>query len=66
VETFDDARGIGTVVADDGSRFPFHCTAVTDGSRHVDAGADVVFEVVPGRVGRMEAVMLTPLGAPPG
>lgn len=55
VEEFDEARGTGVVVAADGSRYPFHCTAVADGSRTVPVGAEAVFGVVPGHSGKWEA-----------
>ena len=35
VATFDDARGLGTVHADDGVVLDFHCTAIADGSRTI-------------------------------
>ena len=41
--TFDDHRGLGEVEARGGLRFPFHCTAIADGSRTIPEGADVRF-----------------------
>ena len=64
VSEFDEARGLGTVLGDDGRRYPFHCTAVVDGSRRVPAGARVLFVVVPGHGGRFEAASVTPLAGP--
>ncbi|HEY7105206.1 MAG TPA: cold-shock protein [Acidimicrobiia bacterium] len=62
---FDDARGLGTVTADDGARYPFHCTAIADGTRTVPVGARVVFAVVAGPLGRTEAAAIRPeRGAP--
>jgi CspA family cold shock protein len=58
VATFDDHRGYGTVRADDGTDLFFHCTAIADGTRTIDEGARVVFDVVPGRLGRWEAAQL--------
>ncbi|MGH9192195.1 MAG: cold shock domain-containing protein, partial [Acidimicrobiales bacterium] len=55
VEEFDDRRGLGTIAADDGDVLPFHCTAIADGSRTVEAGRRVQFRVVPGLSGRWEA-----------
>jgi len=63
VTEFDDPVGIGTVTAEDGAEHPFHCTAIADGSRSIEVGTAVVFEVVPGRLGRWEATDLRP--APP-
>jgi len=61
VATFDDPEGYGTVTADEpaGTWF-FHCTAIADGTRAIDVGASVSFEVVPGRLGRFEATDLRP------
>jgi cold shock CspA family protein len=60
VSGFDDERGLGTVRADDGAEYPFHCTAIADGTRTVPAGARVTFDVVTGPLGRMEAAALRP------
>ena len=58
VEEFDERRGLGTIVADDGDVLPFHCTALADGSRTVEAGRRVQFSVVPGLSGRWEATRI--------
>ena len=60
VTEFDEPAGIGTVTADGGGRHFFHCTAIADGSRTIEVGARVAFEVVPGRLGRWEASDLRP------
>ena len=60
VTAFDDPRGIGIIRRDDGTDYPFHCTAVIDGSRTIEVGATVAFAVAPGRMGRWEAVAVTP------
>lgn len=61
VDSFDDPEGYGTVTATDpeGTWF-FHCTAIADGTRVVEVGVEVTFEVVPGRLGRFEATDLRP------
>ena len=60
VASFDDAAGHGTVRADDsGEEYFFHCTAIADGTRTIEEGAPVSFDVVPGRLGRWEAARLT-------
>jgi cold shock CspA family protein len=51
VVAFDEDRGLGDVVADDGTQLPFHCSAVADGTRTVAVGAKVEFVVVPGPLG---------------
>ena len=62
VEEFDERRGTGTVLSDDGTSYPFHCTAITDGTRTVAAGTRVVFEAAAGHLGRLEARSLTGIG----
>ena len=52
---FDDAVGLGVVTSDSGESYPFHCTAITDGTRTIASGAIVSFEVVPARNGGWEA-----------
>jgi cold shock CspA family protein len=59
VATFDDPRGLGTVRGDDGVEYPFHCTAIADGSRTIDIGTEVTWSVAAGRLGRWEAVGIT-------
>ncbi len=61
VSEWDHDRGLGAVAGDAGGTWSFHCTAITDGSRDVDIGTRVAFEVVPGHLGRMEAVQVTKL-----
>ena len=58
VAAFDDHAGVGTVTADDGVDYFFHCTQIADGSRTIATGTEVSFEVAPGRLGRWEAVHL--------
>ena len=61
VRSFDEDRGLGTVAEDGGGEYPFHCTAIADGTRRIDVGVHVVFEVAPGHGGRFEARSLTPV-----
>jgi cold shock CspA family protein len=58
VETFDEAVGLGTVRGTDGIVFPFHCTALADGTRTIPTGVRVRFEVVAGHQGRWEAATI--------
>jgi CspA family cold shock protein len=60
VESFEDSKGWGHLVADDGTRYFFHCTAIADGTRTIDEGAAVAFEVVAGHQGRWEAAHVRP------
>jgi len=57
VVAFDERQGLGTIAARDAS-YPFHCTALLDGSRTVDAGAAVSFEVRAAGMGRWEATRI--------
>lgn len=57
VSAFDEPRGLGTIEAG-GTAYPFHCTALTDGSRTVEEGAKVRFEVRPAGMGRWEATRI--------
>lgn len=52
---FDEPRGLGEITGEDGATYPFHCTGIADGSRTIDEGAEVRFDVIPGRLGRWEA-----------
>ena len=60
VSAFDDPRGLGEVTAEDGTVYPFHCTAIADGTRTIPEGTAVRFEVAAGRMGRWEATRITP------
>jgi cold shock CspA family protein len=63
VVEFDEHRGLGTVEADAGSvperqsgrRYPFHCTAIADGTRTIPVDTPVEFEIVAGPLGGYEA-----------
>jgi len=65
VAEFDEERGLGWVQGDDGRRYRFHCTALSDGTRHVEVGRRVVFAVVPGHGGQFEARSVTVVGPLP-
>ena len=62
VAEFDPERGLGVVVDDTGRALPFHCTAIADGSRQIDVGTAVAFNVAPGHLGRYEARRLIAVG----
>lgn len=61
VVAFDAERGLGTVAGPDGREWPFHCTAIADGSRQIEVGARVAFVTAPAHLGRHEARHLVPL-----
>jgi cold shock CspA family protein len=61
VAEFDDVRGFGVVRDDEtGEEHFFHRTAIADGSRTIEVGAAVQFEIVPGRNGTWEAKPVAP------
>ena len=60
VAAFDDGRGLGEIAGDDGAAYPFHCTAIADGSRTIAVGTRVAFAVVAGHGGRWEAASVQP------
>lgn len=62
VTTFDDPRGIGVLRRDDGTEYPFHCTAILDGTRTIDVGVAVTFSVGSGRMGKWEAFAIDRVG----
>lgn len=57
VVEFDESVGLGVVEANDGSRHPFHCVEIADGSRTIGIGTEVSFEIMP-KLGRWEAARL--------
>jgi len=63
VSAFDAHVGLGEVLADDGARFPFHCVEIDDGSRSIEVGAPVSFDVV-SKLGRWEAMRLSRRSTP--
>ena len=63
VVAFDDDKGFGTVRSSDGRELFFHCTELTDGTRTIDEGVHVMFDVAPGHLGRYEAVSVRRLAS---
>jgi cold shock CspA family protein len=59
IRAFDSHAGVGEIEDDEGRALPFHCTALTDGSRSISVGADVEFEVAPSHRGRWEAARVS-------
>ncbi|MEO7428274.1 MAG: hypothetical protein ABIY48_02720 [Acidimicrobiales bacterium] len=64
VTSFDDARGLGALDAD-GEHYPFHCTALVDGTRTIEVGTSVTFGLRPGGLGRWEATAIERLEPDP-
>jgi cold shock CspA family protein len=60
VFAFDGHEGLGEIEGDDGRRYPFHCTAIADGTREIAVGVIVEFEIAAGLPGRWEATAIRP------
>jgi cold shock CspA family protein len=58
VVAFDEAAGLG-VIATGSEEFPFHCIEIADGSRSIDVGTEVTFDVL-AKLGRWEAANVRP------
>jgi cold shock CspA family protein len=58
VRSFDQRRGLGEIVSEDGTVFAFHASAIVDGSRKIAAGTPVDFDVEAGLLGRWEAARI--------
>lgn len=54
VVSFDREIGLGEVATPDGTRFPFHCIEIADGTRDIPVGTPVTFTLL-GKLGRYEA-----------
>ena len=60
VVEYDEHAGFGWLEAHDGRRLWFHCTQIADGTRTIEVGAKVHYDVVPGHRGLMQAVRISP------
>ena len=60
VADFDASTGWGVIWVEGGSEFPFHCTAIADGTRTIETGIAVTFQLAPGHRGQWEAAGVTP------
>jgi cold shock CspA family protein len=54
VTAFDEAAGLGTITDANGVDHPFHCIEIADGSRSIEVGTEVSFDVL-AKFGRWEA-----------
>jgi cold shock CspA family protein len=59
VTDFDEHVGLGHVVDDGGAEYLFHCVEIADGSRRIDVGAVVEFDLLR-KFGVAEASRLRP------
>jgi cold shock CspA family protein len=62
VTSFDVQRGDGWITSDQGVQFYFHCVAIGDGTRSIQAGATVSATRRVGLLGRDEAVNVYSVG----
>ena len=58
VVAFDEAVGLGEVERDDGTRYPFHCIEIADGTRTIAVGTAVTYTLLC-KLGRYEAARIT-------
>ncbi len=54
VTAFDAVVGLGEIESSAGERHQFHCIEIADGTRHIELGADVSFDLLH-KFGRAEA-----------
>lgn len=54
VSSFDESTGIGTISGTDGTEHPFHCIEIADGTRTIETGTEVSFDLL-AKLGRWEA-----------
>lgn len=61
VTEFDEYVGLGEVEDESGHRYLFHCVEIADGTRSIEVGSDVDFDVRM-KFSRAEAAQLRPAG----
>jgi CspA family cold shock protein len=54
VSAFDEAVGLGTITTVTGDEHLFHCIEIANGSRTIDVGTEVSFDLL-AKFGRWEA-----------
>jgi CspA family cold shock protein len=54
VTGFDEEVGLGVISGAGGDQYLFHCIEIADGSRSVEIGAEVCFDLL-AKLGRWEA-----------
>lgn len=59
IESFDDRRGDGVLLSDEGERFYFHCVSIANGTRQIETGVRAHGERRVGHVGRDEISVVT-------
>ncbi len=58
VSAFDESAGLGTISGAEGVEYPFHCIEIADGSRTIEPGAEVSFDLL-AKFGRWEAANIS-------
>ena len=58
VISFDEVRGMGSIVDGHDREYPFHCVSIADGTRQIEVNQAVEF-MVGFAVARTEAVAIT-------
>jgi hypothetical protein len=56
IESFDDRRGDGVLLSDEGERLYFHCVSIANGTRRIEPGVRATGERRVGHVGHDEVV----------
>ena len=64
IREFDSQRGIGALKSENNEEFAFHCVSISDGSRHIEVGSEVVCLIGPGRLAAMEATCIVKVADP--
>ena len=59
VVAFSSAVGLGWIETQSEGRYRFHCVEIADGSRTIDVGDEVTFDVI-AKLGSWEAANLRP------
>lgn len=59
VRAFDRQVGLGEIRTESGTTYPFHCIAIADGTRTIELGTRVAFEIL-AKMGRYEATAVRP------
>ncbi len=62
VASFDDLVGRGVITTADGTAVSFHCIEIDDGTRTIEVGVAVEFELL-AKLGRYEASHIRPVPA---
>ena len=62
VTDFDEHVGLGHVADEDGTEYLFHCVEIADGTRTIEVGTAVEFDLLR-KFGRDEAGAIRPRGS---